>query len=366
MLKILFVSHSSVTGYHQQKLVLMAKKHGAEIILVTPPYWPEGGVDTPLYKGNNSIKYETGKTFMLKKRFFHFYLNSFEIVKKYNPDVVYIEEEPFVPPCMQFIKAAKKKGKKCVFFTWENINRKYNLLYKSIEKYCLGNSDAAVAGNNEAKEILRLKGFKAPVEIIPQYGINLEDFKPCVGFKSGVKEVVYIGRITPEKGTDILIQAAAGLPDIVVNLVGTGKPEYVDKMKNLAVKLGISERVKFHGYMDRQTLNNFILNMQVLVLPSITTDSWKEQFGRVIIEAFASKMAVIGSSSGEIPFVISDAGLVFKEGDPNDLAAALNKIKNDEFLYEKLTDLGYKRAAENYTNEIIAEKILKLCSELTR
>jgi len=364
MLKVLFVSHSSVVEYHQQKLCVMAEKFGVKVILVTPPYWPEGGTDVRVFTGNNNITYETGKAVIIKKRFVHFYLNVSGMIRKHDPDIVYIEEEPFVPACMQFMKAAKKLGKKAVFFTWENINRKYNPVYNSIEKYCLQNAHAAVAGNNEAMEILRLKGMKVPVEVIPQYGLNMADFKPCIGFGTGIKEIVYIGRITPEKGIDTLLRAAANVPDINVNLIGTGSAEYTKQMQQLAFELKITDRVKFHGHMNRQALNEFLPKMQVLVLPSVTTPGWKEQFGRVLIEAFASKIAVIGSSSGEIPFVISDTGLVFKEGNAQDLAGAINKIKNDKFIFEKLTALGYKRVAENYTNEIIAEKIVKLCRGL--
>ena len=61
--------------------------------------------------------------------------------------------------------------------------------------------------------------------------------------------------------------------------------------------------------------------LDVLVLPSLTTPSWKEQFGRVLQEAMACAIPVVGSDSGEIPHVIGDAGLVTPEGD----AAALRR-----------------------------------------
>lgn len=362
-MKILFVSHSSVIEYHQQKLRVMAEKFGAQIVLVTPPYWPEGGIDATAYTGNASITYETGKTFMLKKRFFHMYLNASEIIKKHNPDIVYLEEEPFVGVTWQFIKAAKKAGKKTVFFTWENIHRSYNFVYNKIEKYCLKNADAAVAGNKEASDILRAKGFTNPVEIIPQYGLNINDFSPACGFSDGIKEIVYIGRLTEEKGIDTLIEAVSKVKYINLNLIGTGNGEYVNSLKNSAARHNVTERVIFHGYMDRARLNTFIKNMQVLVLPSVTTEGWKEQFGRVLIEAFASRIAVIGSDSGEIPNVIADAGLIFREGDCFGLAEAIEKMNNKK-LYNELIEKGYKRVSENYTNEIIAGKITALCKAL--
>ncbi len=362
-MKILFVSHSSVLEYHQQKLRVMAEKYGAEIVLVTPPYWPEGGISAPVFKGNESITYETGKVVQFKNHLMHFYLNASAIIKKYNPDIVYLEEDAFIPACAQFIKAAKKAGKKAVFFTWENIHRSYNFIYNKMEKYCLKNADAAVAGNKEGDDILKVKGFTNPVEIIPQYGLNINEFSPACGFGSGIKEVVYIGRLIEEKGIDTLIEAASKVKYINLNLIGTGGEEYVNTLKNSAAKLNITDRVIFHGYMDRARLNGFIKNMQVLVLPSVTTEGWKEQFGRVLIEAFASKIAVIGSDSGEIPNVIGDAGLVFREGNPFGLAEAIEKLNNKK-LYNELIEKGYRRVSENYTNEIIAGKIMALCKAL--
>jgi len=293
----------------------------------------------------------------------HFYLNAPEIIKKYNPDIVYLEEDAFIPACAQFIKAAKKEGKKTVFFTWENIHRSYNFIYNKIEKYCLKNADAAVAGNKEAADILKAKGFINPVEVIPQYGLNINDFAPACGFGGGIKEVVYIGRLIEEKGIDTLIEAVSKVKGINLNLVGTGSEEYVNSLKNSASKHNVSERVIFHGYMDRARLNEFIKNMQVLVLPSVTTEGWKEQFGRVLIEAFTSRIAVIGSDSGEIPNVIGDAGLVFREGNPFGLAEAIEKLNNEK-LFNELIEKGYRRVSENYTNEIIAGKIIALCKAL--
>jgi len=342
----------------------MAEKSGAEIVLVTPPYWPEGGIDTPVYTGNESITYETGKAVQFKNHLMHFYLNASEIIKKHNPDIVYLEEDAFIPACAQFIKAAKKAGKKTVFFTWENIHRSYNFIYNKIEQYCLKNADAAVAGNKEGADILKAKGFINPVEVIPQYGLNINDFSPACGFGAGIKEVVYMGRLIEEKGIGTLIEAVSKVNGINLNLVGTGSEEYVNTLKNLAAKLNITGRVIFHGFMDRARLNEFIKNMQVLVLPSVTTEGWKEQFGRVIIEAFASKIAVIGSDSGEIPNVIGDAGFIFREGDCFGLAEAIEKLQNNKELYDALIEKGYRRVSENYTNEIIAGKIIALCKAL--
>lgn len=349
------MSHSSVLQYHQQKLEILAAKYGHDILLCTPAYWYEGGIKCPAYTGG-SIGYTVGNVFMYKKRMLQIYLNVAEIVKKFNPDLVHVEEEPFTFAGWQFINAAKKYGKKNLFFTWENIDRTYNPLYAYFNNYCIKNSNAIIAGNEEAKDIFKSRGFSGPIEVIPQYGLNMEDFiirKRQSG--TGPFVLGYVGRITPEKGIETLVDSLKGLDNVKLMIAGTGNPEYTVKIKETASATGA--KVEFTGFLERDKIASFLASIDALVLPSLTTPQWKEQFGRVIIEAFASKTAVIGSSSGEIPNVIGGAGLVFKEGSPESLRECIRKISSDNVLYDELAEKGFERVKTNYTNDIIADRI---------
>jgi len=357
-MKILFVSHSSVLKYHQQKLEILAEKFGHDITLVTPPFWYEGRSKVPLYTGSRVIKYEIGRTVMFKNRLFHFYMNAGSIFKKINPAIVHIEEDAFAASCWQFVRLAKQNNKKSVFFTWENFDRSYNPVYNYFEKYCIQNVDAAIAGNGDAKRIFSKKMFKGIIEVIPQYGINLQEF-PEKSKNSGKKisELTYIGRLLPEKGVSTLINAVASVPDVRLHIAGTGPSQFVSSLKLLAGSLGISDRIEFIDFMDREKIPEFLNLMDVLILPSQTTSDWKEQFGRVLIEAFAAGVAVIGSDSGEIPNVVADAGLVFHEGNARELASKISFLVNDPDLYASCVKKGFKRVSENYTNEILAKQI---------
>ncbi len=365
-MKILFVSHSSVLKYHQQKLEILASKFNHDITLVTPPFWYEGGAKIPVYTGTSKIKYETGKAVTFKKRMLHFYMNAAAITKKANPDIVHIEEEPFAPACWQFLRAAKKMHKKTVFFTWENIERNHNPVYSYFDKYCITNADAAISGNEDGKNILFKKGFKGSLEVIPQYGINLEDF-PLTEKKNGNKvlNLVYIGRLTPEKGLSTLVESLKDMPGIKLHIAGSGSALFTENLCKQIESLGMKDKVILYPFIDREKIPGFLSKMDILILPSLTSPAWKEQFGRVLIEAFAAQVAVIGSDSGEIPHVIADAGLVFREGDSHDLASKiLLLIKNPE-LYASYLKKGYKRVADNYTNDVIAGQIDSLYRKLS-
>ncbi len=355
-MKVLVVSHSSVLKYHQQKLEILASKYSLDITLVTPPAWNDGGAYTPVYTGSTKIKYEIGKAIVFRRRMVHFYLNAAQIIKKINPDIVHIEEEPFSPACRQFLSAAKKAGKKTVFFTWENIERKHNPVYTCFDNYCIKNADAAIAGNGDGRQILLKKGFKGLLEVIPQYGINIEDYKKKeINTEKQQYDIAYIGRVLPEKGMAWLVGAMKDIKNGRLHVAGTGY--FLEAVKIMAQAAGMAGRAEFHGHIESAEIPGFLGKMDMLVLPSITTKTWKEQFGRVLVEAMAAGVPVIGSSSGEIPNVIGDAGLVFREADSKDLADKIRSLMNDKILYFQCVERGLKRVKENYTNEIITDKI---------
>jgi len=99
-------------------------------------------------------------------------------------------------------------------------------------------------------------------------------------------------------------------------------------------------------------------------LPSLTTPGWVEFFGRVLVEAMACGVPVIGSDSGEIPNVIGEAGLIFHEDDADDLKDKLLLLVHDESLQSELAALGKKRAIEKYSWEQIAADTYEIYKSL--
>ncbi len=86
-----------------------------------------------------------------------------------------------------------------------------------------------------------------------------------------------------------------------------------------------------------------LAEIDTLAAPSLTQPHWKEQFGRVLIEAMACGVPVVGSDSGEIPQVVGDAGLIVPEGDVAALRAALLHLAEDSSLCERLAHAGRAR-----------------------
>ncbi len=105
----------------------------------------------------------------------------------------------------------------------------------------------------------------------------------------------------------------------------------------------------------------FIKSLDILVLPSITIlPLHREQFGRVLVEAMAAGVAVIGSSSGAIPEVIGDAGLVVPERDPAALAAAIDRLLAYPEQRQALVDRARHRVRTRFAWPVVAEQTIDL------
>ena len=241
------------------------------------------------------------------------------------------------------------------------------------ERYNFRHATHAIAGAHEAAAILRRHGYGGPISVLPQFGVDPDIFSPYQnqsvedrGWRiekddsqsSIVHLIVNLRRRLPRPAgaaegfarSDRGAAAAAG--HVRVRLIGDG----VQKAQLLAraAELGVHERVELVEWTS--DVPGELRRLDALVLPSRTTSGWKEQFGRVLPEAMSCGVPVIGSSSGEIPNVIGDAGLIFPEGDVRALAAAIGRLAGDPALRAELGRRGRSRVLERYTQAALARQ----------
>ncbi len=362
------VSKALVVGAYHKKLEALARL-GIELSLIVPPSW--GNQKLEIRNGNGYTIYPV-KAMFNGYNHFHFYLGLYEIIKKkIKPDIVHIDEEHYSLVTFQAMRLAKKLGARSLFFTWQNIYKKYPFPFSKIEKYNLENADFAIAGNKEAKEVLKRKGYEKEITVIPQVGVDPELF--CKMEISGIREklniekdrfvIGYIGRLVEEKGILDLIDAVSRLKDdFMLLLIGSGPlpRKIIHKVK----KLGIEDRVKIIEHVPSLAIPRYMNSLSCLVLPSLTRSNWKEQFGRVLIEAMSCEVPVIGSSSGEIPNLIGDAGMIFQEGEVADLIEKLDLLMKDRDTREALAKKGRERVLKNYTQKKIAEETFSVYQKI--
>ncbi len=371
-MRIFCISHSAVIEAYQEKYEFLANEFNNEVVLVTQKKRSEGGGNIVEAKDRKVAKLEVkvlGSIFSNSLRR-HRYFSLSSLVCKFQPDIIYAENEPQAESTLQAYKLADKLGAKFSFFTWENIEQIYTGRKKKIEEVILKNSDAAISGNSEGKQILQSQKFTKPIAVIPQYGVSPDIFKPIdvSGWreKLGTKDkfvLGYIGRLLPEKNIASILQTLKQLPgEIVLLIIGSGPEE--DELKAQVEKLNLKDRVEFIRAVAHEEVPQYMNLFDLLVLPSITTKSWKEQFGRVLPEAMACKTLAIGSDSGEIPNVIGDPELIFPEGNIGSMTKIINRIFTDVSFREEKTKASYDRTIKLFTNKGIAAQMNKFFNQI--
>ena len=121
-------------------------------------------------------------------------------------------------------------------------------------------------------------------------------------------------------------------------------------------------RVRVITKVQHDEVPAYLNAMDVLCAPSQTTPRWREQFGRMLIEAFASGVAVIASASGEIPYVVADAGVLVPEHDVDDLSQwqqAIELLTMDRSRRCELARRGRERAESMYGWPVVARQHLE-------
>jgi len=144
-----------------------------------------------------------------------------------------------------------------------------------------------------------------------------------------------------------------------------GGPEQ-ERLERLARELKIADRVFFDAWIPSTQMPAYYGQLDALVLPSRSRPNWKEQFGRVLVEAMACETPVIGSTCGEIPNVIGDAGLVFEENDAAELRRHLLHLQQQPELRRELGRKGRQRVLEQYTQAQIAAQTVAVYRQVMR
>jgi glycosyltransferase involved in cell wall biosynthesis len=375
-LRVLFISHTYVVGVNQGKLKAIADTGEVEVALLAPSNWQA-------QEWKRAIKLETPfpeiKTYSAPVWFSgrvgaHIY-NPWKIrqvINDFKPDVIQVEEEIFSLSALEVAFWAKLYRKPMVVFGWENQLRSLSFLRRWIRNFVMGATNLYLAGNQDGAEVMRRWNYQGQIEVMPQMGVDTELFTPPERkspeeSQDNKVNIGFLGRLVPEKGLDILLTAVSQLQqqnlDFQVTLCGSGESEA--ELRQEAKTQQISERLIWRGAVRHEAAPAELGKFDVLVLPSRTVATWKEQFGHVIIEAMAMGIPVVGSSCGEIPHVIARDDLVFPEGDPVALAKILNRLIYDRNWREEMGNYGIERVKQNYSHERIAQRLVEQWQKLT-
>ncbi|KAF3885514.1 MULTISPECIES: hormogonium polysaccharide biosynthesis glycosyltransferase HpsO [Nostocales] len=387
-MKILVASHTYIVDLNCEKLRILSQlEPEVEVTIVVPKKWKPGGVQNKIietqYRDEGKFRIVPISNFSQNHQgLLTFGGDLISLLQKFRPNVIQVEQGSRGLAYAEMIALNKLLGLKAknLFFTWWNLPYQLKFPVSLLEKYNLDNSHGIISGNQDGAEVLRQQGYKGPIKVMPQLGVDERLFAPApqpelaaqLGIEQNDFVVGFVGRFVQEKGLFTLLEALIGLKDRPWKLLLLGRGPLQSELLSKAEENAIKDRVILVESVAHDAVPKYINLMSTLVLPSetnynlknLTSIGWKEQFGHVLIEAMACQVPVIGSNSGEIPHVIGEAGLIFPEGDAQALAHCIVQLMENPELTENLASMGYQKAMAQYTNTALAKQQLEFYKEL--
>lgn len=292
-------------------------------------------------------------------------------------DVIHCWEEPYVFSGAQIAWWAPTQVP-LVYLTYQNIAKLYPPPFGWLESRTLRRAQALISGGQTVAEVQRARVSRARgsvsdgfVQDIVPLGVDTAVFRPDARARHQIRErlgildadgpvVVYMGRLVEEKGMRVLMaamtnQARAKRPHQML-ILGGGPMEA--ELRQWASQH--PHAVRFFTSVPHEDVPDYLRAGDILIAPSETRPAWKEQLGRMLLEGGASGLALIGSDSGEIPFVIADAGLVVPEGNVHAWSDAIGALLTDPDRIAALGRRGRAHVDATYSWRIVGSKLVRV------
>jgi len=280
-------------------------------------------------------------------------------------DVVHCWEEPYVAAGAQVAKHTPARAR-LVYATFQNLSKRYPPPFAALERRSLERAAGWIAFGRTVENTLATRdGYGGiPHRLIPP-GVDVARFTPDtasglavrrrIGWPDDALVVGYLGRFTPQKGLHDLCDALDHLPSPWRALFVGGGPLQNDLER---FRDRHPARVHIANGVSHADVPQWLNAMTVLCAPSRTTPEWREQFGRMLIEAMACGVPVVATNSGEMPYVVGDAARVVPEQDPPALADAIATLFAEERARHQLSAAGIARARTGFAWPVVARQHL--------
>jgi len=369
--KVLYVSKALVVAAYRDKLRELAAH--VDVAALVPERWGEQTPE-PDPDAASAPPILTRPALLHGHNHFHVYRGAGAVLDAVRPDLVHIDEEPYSIVTLQFAELCRARGIPSLFFAWQNLAKRLPPPFGALRARVFRLVAGGIAGTAAAARVLRDAGYRGPLAVIPQFGVNPVRFAPDararadvrarLGIGEGAFLVGFGGRLVPEKGVHLLLEALASLAGDAHLLVMGDGPER-PRLEAQAAQGGIAERVHFVGAVPSVAMPRWLAALDVLALPSLRKKGWAEQFGRILVEAMACGVPVVGSATGEVPEVVGEGGVVVPEADAAALAAALRGFATmapDALAEARLRARAW--VCSRYTQERVARETVEFYRQL--
>lgn len=361
--RLMVISHPAVVTVNQEVYREMLAVGDWEIEIIVPKYWRHsyapGRVEPQVLEGMEGNLRRVPVAFAGRQQR-HFYLARCGLLcARFDPDVAFIEAEPFSLSAIQWSRVFAKRGVPFGVQFAENIDRQMPAVLKRLRTRVLQQASFVAARSETAASLARDWGAVGSVAMAPHAVPGWDAVAPPDGDRPFT--VGYAGRLVESKGLLDLL-AAVRLLDAPVELVLIGEGELRPALEGQSIP---GSEVRVIDDLSHAEMPSGYAQLDVVALPSRTTPSWEEQFGRVVVEALWCGVPVVGSDSGEIPWLIgkTGGGLVFPEGDITALAQRLEELRLDPQRRRDLAAVGRQTVEDLFSVPAATAALERLVAE---
>ena len=321
-IKVFSISHSAVVAGYQERYVEVARHPEIETTLLVPRRWMQFNRSVALEKESDPsyrIIARQPLTWGLKslrlRNVCHVYRGLSRLLREAAPDIVEIWEEPFSAAAAQavFLSRRLRPRPRVIFFTAQNIEKRYPPPFSLFEGYVYRWADYAFPVNEDARWVIERKGYSGPALVLP-LGVNPRLFyrRDAAALREdlGLKKftVGFAGKFDRQKGILDLIESCASLRGRI-NLLLVGKGGIESEVIEALARTGLLPDARIVGTVPYAELPRYLSAMDVLAMPSVTLPGLKEQFGRILIEAMACGTPAVGLAVGGATDALGDGDL---------------------------------------------------------
>ncbi len=366
-MRIVVISHACVVDLNQRLYQELARHVDIDLLLIAPVVWRASTgrlihfrtVPEANFRAHPLPVWGSGQISL------HWYRGLGPVLRDFAPDLIYLDEEAYSLPAWQVLCLARALHRPMAFVHTQNIFKRQPWPFSAVERAVLDYACLANPLTEECVQVLRAKRFRGQIVLIP-HCVDTQRFYPQpqaeLRASLGLTDFVvgFLGRLTEEKGIDDLTAAAdllwaAGLR---FHLLVVGSGPLQPRLRAWAAQQRPG-RVSLVEAVAHDAVPGYLNAMDVLVVPSRTTTGWKEQFGRVLIEALACAVPVVGSDSGNIPILLREVGggVIFPERQPEALADALKPLIEQPARARELGATGRGGVLSSYAVTAVAERL---------
>jgi glycosyltransferase involved in cell wall biosynthesis len=339
---------------------------GAEVTLVVPVSWRDSGdeavlsdeafpiVELPVIRAGDVNRHAYKERSRLAR-----------VIREVGPDILDLHEEPFSAASHQWLSAAPAELG-VVMYTAQNVDKRFPPPFSAYERLAYRRISALYPCSNQAASVARGKGFGGLIDVIPL------GYDPAVyseGQQSADDDEVVLGlfgRLVREKGVQDAVRVLAHVTEVrPARLVVVGSGPEEGALRYLAAQLGVGDRVTILPWLPAAELAEVYRRTHIVLIPSVATATWVEQFGRVIVEGQASGAVVAGYASGAVAEVAGTPGVLSPVGDLDHLARnVINLVRGaDEYKRRRSEGLAL---AETRTWTRVARSQTELYTDASR